>query len=161
MQVEIPMENLSPPKAQLRFFPPKAHAQDPACPLSVCPSQPPSLLGRWLSSLASVIPQDAPALHQDTVVCLSAFPSHIYQHFGPPLSALSVTRSLLFLPDFSLSNKSRLLQESSELSHTFPQCHVQTSPLEQPDFAEEEETTRHCPHGVDLSVQSVKLWRHI
>ena len=161
VRVESPTEDLSPPKAQLWFVPQKPMIRTLQRPLSVCPSQPPSLLGLCLSSLPSIIPQDAPALHQDAVVCLSAFPSRIYQPFGPPLPALSVTRFLLFLPDFSLSNKSRLLQESSELSRTFPKCHVQMSPLQQPDFAEEETTTQHCPPGVDLSVQSIKLWRHV
>lgn len=138
--------------------------QSPAHPLSVCPSQPPSLLGHCLSSLPSVVPQDAPALHQDTVVCLSAFLSRIYRTFGQPLSGLSLVFSCSCFyhpePDFSLSNQSCLPQESSELSSTFPTCHVQASPLQPPDFAEKE-MTRHCPPGVDLSAQPIKLWRHI
>ena len=84
----------------------KAHYQDPARPLSVCPSQSPSLLGCCLSPSPSIIPRGAPALHQGMVVCLSAFPSCIYQPFGPPLSAPCITR---FLPFLLLAPRARLL----------------------------------------------------
>lgn len=118
----------------------KGHDQDPACPLSVCPSQPPSH------------PYSVPSLD----VLLSSF------QLFPALWATtpsSVTHVLLFLPDFSPSNQSCLLQESSELSHNFPKCYIQLPPLQQPDFAKEM-TTQHRLPGVALSVQSIKLWSH-
>lgn len=131
--------DLSLPKAQLWFGPQKAMIR--TCVPVVCLSFQPPSHPCSVSSLDVLLPsfQLFPALWATT-------PS-------------SVTRFLLFLPDFSPSNQSCLLQESSELSHNFPKCYIQLPPLQQPDFAEEM-TMRHRPPGVALSVQSIKLWSH-